>query len=593
MCRVSRGKVLGEYVDNNAEYVTFVSNPTKELDMSLKITTDEFIRRARLKHGNKYDYSKVEYVNAKTKVEIICPVHGSFFLKANNHTSVLKRGCARCAIERNSNKKRRSTEGFIRLAKKIHGDKYDYSKVEYLSAHEPVTIICPIHGEFTQSANNHIKKEPYGCWECGVIERSDTQTSNVNEFIAKAKEIHGNTYIYCDVEYVNAKTKVDIICRKHGTFEQDPDKHLNGQGCQHCGYEENSRKQRHTTEEFIEKAICAHAWKYNYKLVDYDGDAKKVKIICPEHGVFEQGAGSHISTKRKRGCPKCSHIVSKQEVEVKDFLKTFYDGEIILNNRGLLGGKEIDIYLPEAKLAIEFNGLYWHVEQQGKNRMYHLEKTEKCESKGIQLLHIFSNEWEDKRDIWESVIKVKAGHVDHKIGARKTEVRIVQTEEATRFCIANHLQGAIGASVKLGLYYSGELVSLMTFGKSRYNKKFKWELLRFCSRANTLVMGGASKLLKHFRQDHDGTLITFANRRWSDGGLYKALGFKHTHNSIPNYFYTDDFKSLKSRVQFQKHKLMEKLDIFDPEKSEYENCLVNGLDRIWDCGNKVYCDTLI
>ena len=257
------------------------------------------------------------------------------------------------------------------------------------------------------------------------------------------------------------------------------------------------------------------------------------------------------------------------------------DIEYETNVRTIISPKEIDIYLPDHNLAIEYNGLYWHVEQRGKDRNYHLNKTRRCEEQRIQLLHIFSS---DDLEIWKSVILSKLGIVK-KIGARKTEVVKLSSKEANQFCQENHLQGTVNASLRLGLTCAGDLVSIMTFGKSRFNKKYQWELLRFCSKKGYQVIGGASKLFKHSGVK---SCISYANRRWSCGKLYEAIGFEKIGESQPNYFYTRDYKTLFNRMKFQKHKLSGLIGDFDPNLSEYQNMVNNNYDRIWDCGNLIY-----
>ena len=254
--------------------------------MPKKKTKEEFIAKAKLVHGDKYDYSKVEYVGALTKVCIICPKHGEFCQEANSH--LRGQGCPKCKYE----KQTCTTDEFIAKAKKIHGDKYDYSKVEYVGALTKVCIICPKHGEFCQEANSHLRGQ--GCPKC----KYEKQTCTTDEFIAKAKKIHGDKYDYSKVEYVNRKTKVCIICPKHGEFWQTPSAHLRGQGCPKC----KSKKQTCTTDEFIAKAKKIHGDKYDYSKVEYVNRKTKVCIICPKHGEFWQTPNHHLSG---CGCPKC------------------------------------------------------------------------------------------------------------------------------------------------------------------------------------------------------------------------------------------------------------------------------------------------
>lgn len=192
-----------------------------------RLTTEEFIARAREVHGGKYDYSLVEYVDAHTKVRIICPEHGVFEQRPYDH--LRGQGCRVCANKRISETRRSTIREFIVRAREVHGDKYDYSLVNFASSRAKVKIVCPEHGVFEAILNNHISKKQ-GCPLC-FIER---KRLNIREFITRAREIHGDKYDYSLVEYISNKILVKIICSKHGVFEQTPNSHLRGRGCPQC-----------------------------------------------------------------------------------------------------------------------------------------------------------------------------------------------------------------------------------------------------------------------------------------------------------------------------------------------------------------------
>ncbi len=256
------------------------------------------------------------------------------------------------------------------------------------------------------------------------------------------------------------------------------------------------------------------------------------------------------------------------------------------NDRSFIKPLELDILIHSHKLAIEYNGLYHHssIGDNSKDKNYHLQKTELVEEKGYQLLQIFSS---DDLDIWKSMINNKLG-LNKKIFARKCIIKEVKAEEVRKFLEENHLQGYCISLIKLGLYHNDSLVSLMTFSKSRNNKNYEWELLRFCSKKGYNIVGGASKLLSHFRKQYSGSIISYANRRWSNGHLYETLGFEFLYNTDPSYFYFKNDSEIYSRFEFQKHKLKDKLVNFDPNLTEEENLLNNRYGKIYDCGNKVY-----
>lgn len=274
-----------------------------------------------------------------------------------------------------------TTEIFIDRARKIHGDFFDYSEVNYKNAYSSITVICPVHGPFQQRAGAHLRGQ--GCFKCAV----DAKSLTTEKFIKKAREVHGNKYDYSKVNYKNNHAKVPIICPVHGPFQQYPINHLRGHGCKSCvGLE------RLTTKEFINRAQKVHGHKFDYSKTIYINAETNVIIICPVHGKFAQMAYNHLTG---RGCLKCAlhEKKSKGEKELCDFIKSIYPGEILENTRKFIGGKELDIYLPELKLAFEYNGEYWHQFHEEKEPGYHKNKRKACKENGIKLIEVWENDW--------------------------------------------------------------------------------------------------------------------------------------------------------------------------------------------------------
>ena len=260
--------------------------------------TKKFIEKAIKIHGDKYDYSKVEYIKAHDKVIIICKEHGEFQVRANNHLIGIK--CKNCSIIKNSNKNRKTLNEFINKAIEIHGNKYDYSKVDYINIDTKIIILCKLHGEFEQIPYSHLSGN--NCPKCvGGVKYT------INEFIEKAKEIHNNKYDYSLVNYINSKTKIIILCKLHGEFEQIPHSHLSGNNCPKC-----VGGVKYTINEFIEKAKEIHNNKYDYSLVNYINSHTKVIIQCNEHGIFKIIPNSLLSN---HGCKKC--FIQKNIVRCK------------------------------------------------------------------------------------------------------------------------------------------------------------------------------------------------------------------------------------------------------------------------------------
>ena len=324
----------------------------------------------------------------------------------------------------------------------------------------------------------------------------------------------------------------------------------------------------------------------------------KLVIRCRKCGresswEVRNGMLGHISEKFL--CRHCEVNHSRAETDLMEYIRSIYDGEIVFKtgSRKIIPPYEIDVYLPERKLAIEYDGIFWHCESNGKPRSYHLKKTEMCESMGIQLIHVFENEWIEKGDIVRSRLRDLLGIYDRTIYARKCGIGEVDPGTARVFLEENHIQGGCNSSVRLGLFLDGELISLMTFSKPRFRKNGpEWELVRFCNKLGCHVPGGASKLLKHFeRTMRPKGIISYADRRWSTGKMYRTLGFNLISKSKPNYWYfvlSSQSFDLINRVSCQKHRLKGFLKKFDPDLSESENMRNNGYDRIFDCGNLVF-----
>jgi len=479
---------------------------------------------------------------------------------------------------------KKTTDEYVKLCLFKHDNKYDYSLVDYKGVGHLVKIICPIHGVFEKTARNHLNGQ--GCPECSKVEKYKKYRLSKDELINSFNEKHEYKYDYSLVDYVNLKTNVKIICPTHGGFEQRPDVHLNGEGCKKCYLTTMGLNNRLTTNEFLDRAINIHGDKYDYSETVYTKNNDYLDIICHKHGVFSQMAQAHL---HGSGCSKCSLIDTKPEIELNQWFNDL-GIDILTKDRTVLKKKELDIYIPSHKLAIEFNGLYWHSEKYVDSD-YHLNKTELCEKQSIQLIHIFEDEWMYKQDIVKSRIKNLLGLSDNKIYGRKCIIKEVSPKESKEFLHNNHIQGNVNSKIKLGLYYNNELVSIMTFGGLRksmgsVNTDDHYELLRFCNKLNTNVIGGADKLLKYFINNYKPKQITsYADRRWSIGGLYEKLGFKFIYDSKPSYWY---IKGLNREYRFKYRKDMLVKEGFDKNKTEHEIMLERGIYRIYDCGSKKY-----
>jgi len=272
-------------------------------------------------------------------------------------------------------------------------------------------------------------------------------------------------------------------------------------------------------------------------------------------------------------------LTSKFEIEVAEFL-TEYNILFNQNVRNIISPKELDFYIAESNVAIECSGIYWHSEiSAGRTSEYHYDKFKKCQEKNIQLITIFEDEWNDKKDIVKALLLNKLLNTKHKIPARKCKLVTITKDTTEEFVNKYHIQGYTSSSVRIGLEYEGNIVAIMTFGKSRFSQKYEWELVRFCSLCN--VVGGASKIISYFIKNYNPkNIVSYSDNRWFIGSVYEKLGFKKVNETI-GYFYTD-YKKRYNRLKFQKHILVK--EGYDRSMTEWEIMQQRKFDRIWDCG---------
>lgn len=291
-----------------------------------------------------------------------------------------------------------------------------------------------------------------------------------------------------------------------------------------------------------------------------------------------------VFSRKKHGsviCTKCNPIGINKEKEDKFYLElNDIDNTVVRNDRKVLEGKEIDFLFNG--LGVELNGNYWHSDL-FKDNNYHYNKYKKANEKNIQLLSFFEDEVDLKKDIVISIIKSKLGRIENKVYARKCVIKTVDYNEANIFLNDNHIQGECKHSIRYGLYYNGELVSLMTFIKAResLNGGDSLELNRFCNKLNVTVVGGFSKLLKHHRRSDKRVIISFSDNRISDGNVYNVNGFIKVHETKPDYYV------IKNNVRYHRFKYRKSELVklgYKSELSESEILKEMGLNKIYDCG---------
>ena len=619
-----------------------------------RITFEEFFTRATAIHGNEYEYEKDSYCGMKKKLWMIHKSCGTRFQQtAQNHVNgqgcpVCGKEYAR--TYRQSDYRRFLNTAKARFAERYE---FPFIEDEYTNSHSKITVKCKHCGNtYIKIACDFLTSETGGCWctenECDYITFNNFSEKysafTIKPFEGKKHIRHDRVSVHCnkcgceyDVPiiklineqykcarcakseagkkrltpasevrdrlksifptvtpdmstYTNINTKMAMRCDICGhTFKRSPNAVFSKTAttpCPKCTKEETRKKRTKTTEQFS-KQINERYGEGEYEVLSpYVGSKEYVLVRhnkCNREFRIEANSFLH-----QYGCPYHHRNKSIHEEEIADYISSL--GETVLtNDRSILGGYELDVYLPDRKIAFEFDGVFWHNEF-NKPKDYHLTKTEKCAEKGIRLIHIFEDEWNDRREIWKSMIQNILGHTEKRIYARVCKICEVDARECNEFLEKNHLQGKCGSSIKIGLRFEDKLVSVMTFGKSRHfigNGKTEWELLRYCSSIGVNVVGGASKLFKSFIADHHpNEIVSYADRRWSTGHIYDVLGFEFSHFSKPNYFYVIKDKRI-NRFNLRKSVLKEKYGCPD-DTSEREFCKQMGWARIYDCGTIVF-----
>lgn len=480
---------------------------------------------------------------------------------------------------------------FFKKAYKKFGDKFEYNENEYTGTENHITITCPTHGKFSQTPYAHLLSK-YGCPQCAAEHaKRKKYKNNINDVIIKAREIHGDKYDYSKAVYTNSRTPFTIICPIHGDFTKTYKTHITQeQGCPQCSKEIKTIENH---SKFISESEKRFGKIYEFKNTDneYANSHSKISVTCKKCGnSFIKIACDHI-TSTHGGCPYCYANSSKDENEIVEFIKTINSNlPIYTNDRDVLKGKEIDIYLPTLSLGIEYNGIYWHTEDK-KGKYFHLNKTESCNKQGIKLIHIFEDEYLHHKDI----VLHKIRHLINedlklpKIAGRKCTISQIDSNIANIFLNKYHIQGFAASTLYYGAFFNKELIAVMSFKKIGRGHENEWELTRFASNFNYCCQGVGGKLFKHFIKENNPILVkSFADRRWSnnENNLYMQLGFNFEGYLTPDYrYFTGNEVKREHKFNFRKQILLKKYpDILNNNMTEREMTEKLGYKRIYDCG---------
>lgn len=569
-----------------------------------KVAEDKFWAAVSETH-KQYDFRDFRYLGATTASTVQCPHHGPFQTKP---TYLLAgSGCPICGKTKSATARKLGLAGFIAQARRVHGGRYEYPTQDYSGNKTKVRILCPDHGEYWQTPNSHLNGR--GCPECANdLKRQRNKAvslQTLRELPARLAAGNAN-WTYDFTTFTGMNRHLRAHCSIHGEFHAAPNNILRNSGCAKCGVDKHQQfaeSRKLTTEEWVARAKKQHGDKYDYADSVYVGAETRTSVRCRTHGVFYTTT-DHIY--QATGCPKCSHHLSRGEDAVFRFLSNLTTAE--QRNRTVLKPKELDIYLPEAKMAVEYCGEFWHshgdAEDERKNKLKHFQKYADCKAQGIRLITLYETEWKEHNYAVRRLLRNAVGKSKGKLMARKCELRKVTTQEARPFYDRYHPQGGSGHGEHYALFWKGKMVACMRFVHGANDRgagaaKRVWTLGRYATRIN--VAGAASRLFKAFVQEYNPPVVkSFSDNRFFEGGMYEQLGFVLEAEVEPDYQVWHPKLGTKPKPHYQRRAIPRRIaeigssEVFDPEtdqRTEAQITYALGARRLYDCGKKRWVGT--
>jgi len=551
-----------------------------------------------------------------TPIKIFCKHGHEYVLTVANILKYNKdpKTCPHCLNEEKYNQGRIPYSFFEQYAEKYNFEvknKKDY----YRKEDDEVVFVCKKCGKYEEKILalryffTNYKNRQLVCEEC-IKEQKGLKTQKDFESIINQIEYRQ------DIKEMNAVIDYGILPdalkekiqgqNKWNLIEYTNIKNKAKYQCRDCGY----IKITYPYTIFVDKKSfnCRNCFVIQERKRIYE----EMRLICKTNEIFPvdvnfyKSAVSNILFKCNKcgnefvkkwkdksygfSCTECN-IKSKTETHFADYISSIYNEEVIRNDREQIKPYELDIYLPTKKIAFEYCGGIWHSTKYNSDKLRHRNKYELCEKKGIRLVTIFEDEWVDKTDICKSRIKNLLNIINKKIYARLCEVKQISNSDALKFCNNYHIQGKGSISEAYGLFHEESLVSVMTFSKPSVSKNggrdYEWEMSRFCSINDIVVVGGANKLLSCFSDKHKGEqIVSFCDLRWGNGKVYEHLGFEYKYRTRPNYYYIGPHTKWKRKHRFNYTK-QRLITLFNEDKNLTEEEIANkqGLYRIYDCGH--------
>lgn len=479
-------------------------------------------------------------------------------------------------------------EWLSRFAQK-HGDRYTYIESDIRGADKKITILCARHGPFSQTPTMHANGN--GCPKCANEETGERNSTGTAALIEAFRQAHGERYDYSLVKSTRVSQKAEIVCRKHGAFKQLAADHMQGRGCRQCYAETIGERDRKPHDALIAQFIEVHGERYDYSLVEYKGNKQRIKIVCPDHGEFEQIASDHLNGSV---CPKCVNMRDpKANREIYDFILSL-GVEPVREYQPFDDRRAIDVYVPSCRVGIEHNGLVWHSEKfHPKPRTHLIKKHRDANAAGIRLINIMSDEWMFRREACESMIRHALGKSENVHGRQCQFSLLDGTDQRAKALLdQHHIQGAANCSFYGALEHGGELVMVAAFRVLRSHRTntdaTRWELARMASSVH--VRGGASKIMRNVlkrRPDIHHVTTYYDHRLFNGGTVYEHMGFTKTKEYGPDYHYVVGMHR-KHKSLFQKARIAKQFGVDMSGKTERDAMIELGYFRVWDCGRSRY-----
>ena len=492
------------------------------------LTLGEFLDKAPENFSNKYLTLGLFRRGARATVKALCRDHGLFEIYTGHvYTGS---GCKRCGIDKRVQNTSDSFESVVHKARQVHGDTYEYLRLGKLSNRPSIYFLCKEHGEVHKTTNKHISAKQ-GCPKCSSLESSQNKRYSFGEYKTKALKVHGGIYNYKGLSIEDGFTYVNYKCKQHGAVRQLAANHLIGSGCNTCGYLRSGELLRHSLESFKQAADAVHGSRYEYLDLGINPHNRRstIRYLCKKHGEHTQGISEHLGG---QGCPRCSTRISKGELELLAYIQTIYP--TTAGSYKYQGKKEIDIYIKDLNLGIEYDGLPWHSTKY-KTKEQQLVKSLELSQEGIRLIRIFEDEWLARKEQIKEYLKYQAGKVSDNYYAADCAIEEISSEDAMAFHNYRQVKAVKQSSVNKALKYKNKVVAAISLNTTDKGLKLS------CFSSAFKSVQASKVLIDAVIQDTKTRYIeAYMDNRLEDTKAYRHMGFNNPIKIDPECTYWKD-----------------------------------------------------